>query len=172
MFLQFNSVTQLSLNLCDPMDCSRSGLPVHHQLPESIKLMPIESAMPSNHLILCHPLLLPSSFAASESFQMSQHFASQGQSIGLSSSASVLLSNIQDWFPYVDYAVRQKDNTSHLHNQKFPKTQRATWHPSFTVSLEIFCVISTSSVTPACLTCSGAARGEWKSWLKAQHSKN
>ena len=39
------------------------GFPVHHQLPEVLKLMSIESVMPSNHLILCHPLLLlPSIF--------------------------------------------------------------------------------------------------------------
>ena len=45
------------------MDCSMPGLPVHHQLPESTKPMSIESVMPSNHLILCHPLLLlPSIF--------------------------------------------------------------------------------------------------------------
>ena len=44
--------------LCDPMDCSMPGFPVHHQLPELLKLMSIESVMPSNHLILCHPLLL------------------------------------------------------------------------------------------------------------------
>ena len=41
------------------MDCSTPGFPVHHQLPELFKLMSIESVMPSNHLILCHPLLLP-----------------------------------------------------------------------------------------------------------------
>ena len=40
------------------MDCSTPGLPVHHQLPELLRLMSIESVMPSNHLILCHPLLL------------------------------------------------------------------------------------------------------------------
>ena len=40
------------------MNCSMPGLPVHHQLPESTKPMSIESVMPSNHLILCHPLLL------------------------------------------------------------------------------------------------------------------
>ena len=45
------------------MDCSTPGLPVHHQLPELLKLMSIESVMPSNHLILRHPLLLlPSIF--------------------------------------------------------------------------------------------------------------
>ena len=40
------------------MNRSMPGLPVHHQLPELLKLMPIESVMPSSHLILCHPLLL------------------------------------------------------------------------------------------------------------------
>ena len=44
-----------------PMDCSTTGLPVHYQLPELLKLMSIESVMPSNHLILLHPLLLPPS---------------------------------------------------------------------------------------------------------------
>ena len=45
------------------MDCSTPGLPVHHQLQSSPKLISIESVMPSNHLILCRPLLLlPSSF--------------------------------------------------------------------------------------------------------------
>ena len=66
----------------------------------SLKLMSIESVMPSNHLILWRPLLLPpSSSPASGSFQMSQFFSSGGQSIGVSASASVLPMNIQDWFP-------------------------------------------------------------------------
>ena len=44
------------------MDCSMPGLPVHHQLLElALKLMSIEPVMPSNHLILCRPLLLPPS---------------------------------------------------------------------------------------------------------------
>ena len=63
-----------------------------------LKLMSIELVMPSNHLILCRPLLfLPQSFPSSGSFLMSQLFASGGQSIG--ASASVLPVNIQDWFP-------------------------------------------------------------------------
>ena len=65
-----------------------------------LKLMSIESVMPSNHLILCCPLLLPpQSFPGSGSFQMSQFFASGGQSIEVSASASILPVNIQDWFP-------------------------------------------------------------------------
>ena len=73
------------------------------------KLMSIELVMPSNHLILCCPLLLlpsialthiiPTSFPASGSFPMSQLFLSGGQSIGASASASVLLMNIQGRFP-------------------------------------------------------------------------
>ena len=46
--------TQSCLTICNPMNCSKSGLPVHYQL------MFIESVMPSNHLILCHSFLLPS----------------------------------------------------------------------------------------------------------------
>ena len=57
------SVVQLCLTLCDPMDCSTPGLPVHHQFLELLKLMSIKLVMPSNHLILCCPLLpLPSIF--------------------------------------------------------------------------------------------------------------
>ena len=60
---QFSSVAQSCLTLCNPMDCSTPGLPIHHQLPELAQLMSIESVMPSNHLILCCPLLLlPSIF--------------------------------------------------------------------------------------------------------------
>ena len=55
------SVAQLCLTLFNPRDCSTPGLPVHHQLLSLFKLMSIESVMPSNHLILCRPLLLPPS---------------------------------------------------------------------------------------------------------------
>ena len=56
--VQFNSVAQSCPALCDPMNCSTPGLLVHHQLRSPPKPMPIESVMPSNHLILCRPLLL------------------------------------------------------------------------------------------------------------------
>ena len=51
------SVTQLCPTLCDPMNRSTPGLPVHHQLPEFTQTS-IESVMPSSLLIFCHPLLL------------------------------------------------------------------------------------------------------------------
>ena len=56
--VQFSSVAQSCPTLCDPMNCSTPGLPVHHQHPELPKLISIELMMPSIHLILCHPLLL------------------------------------------------------------------------------------------------------------------
>ena len=61
--LRLSSVSQLCPTLCNPMDCSTPGCPVHHHLRSFPKLMSIKSVMPSNHLILCHPLLLlPSIF--------------------------------------------------------------------------------------------------------------
>ena len=65
-----------------------------------LKFMSITSVMPSNHLILCRPLLLLLSiFPASGSFPMSWFFASVGHRFGVSASALVLPMNIQDWFP-------------------------------------------------------------------------
>ena len=65
-----------------------------------LKLMFIELVMPSNHLILCQPLLLlPSIFPSIRVFSMSQFFTSGGRSTGTSASAPVLPMNIQDWFP-------------------------------------------------------------------------
>ena len=95
--VQFNSVVQSCPTLCSSMDCSTPGLPVHHQLRSLIKLMSTES--------VCHPTISSSvvpfssclqSFTASESFPMSQFFASGGQSIGVSASASVFPMNIQN----------------------------------------------------------------------------
>ena len=95
--LQFSSVTQSCLTLCDPMDCSTPGFPVHHQLSELTQTHVHEvgdAIQPS------HPLSSPSpptfSLSQQQSFPMNQFFTSGGQSIGVSSSASVLSMNIQD----------------------------------------------------------------------------
>ena len=58
MISSSSSVAQSCPTLCNPMNRSMPGLHVHHQLPEFIQLMSIESVMPSNHLILCCPFLL------------------------------------------------------------------------------------------------------------------
>ena len=79
------------------MDCGTPGFPVLHYLPEFAHFMYTESVMLSNHLILCHPLHLPSIFPSIPwSFPVSWFFASGGQRIW--ASASVLPMNIQCWF--------------------------------------------------------------------------
>ena len=97
--VQFISVTQSCPTLCDPMNHSTPGLPVHHQSQSLLKLMSFESVMPSSHLILCHGSVFffcLQSFPESGSFPVNQLFASGGQIIGTSVSASVLPVNIQD----------------------------------------------------------------------------
>ena len=95
--VQFSSISQFCLTLCDPQHARH---PCPTPTPRSLlKLISIESVMPSSHLILCHPrMFLPSIFPAPGSFPMSQFFASGGQRIAVSASASVLPMNIQDWF--------------------------------------------------------------------------
>ena len=56
--VQFSSVAQSCPTLCYPMNRSTPGLPIHHQLPSSLRFTSIESVIPSSHLILCRPLLL------------------------------------------------------------------------------------------------------------------
>ena len=100
--VQFSSVAQSCPTLCDPMNCRTPARP------------PCPSPTPrvySNSCPLswwCHPAISSSvipfshfqSFPALGSFQMSQFFPSSGQSIRVSTSASVFPMNIQDWFPF------------------------------------------------------------------------
>ena len=95
----YSSVAQLCPTICNPMDCSTPGFPIHHHLLEFTQSCPLSQ--------WCHPTMSFSvvpfssclqSFLSSRSFQMSQFFTSGGQSIG--ASASVLPMNIQDWFPF------------------------------------------------------------------------
>ena len=72
---QFSSVAQLCPTLCDPMNHSMPGLPVHHQLPESTQIHVHCVVMPSNHLILCCPLpFLPSIFSSIRDFSNESAF--------------------------------------------------------------------------------------------------
>ena len=92
-----SSVAQSCLTLCNPMDCS---FPVHHQLPEldhSHIHRVVDAIQPSHPLLSLFSCL--QSFPISGSFPMSQFFTSGGKIIGASASASVLPTNIQDWFP-------------------------------------------------------------------------
>ena len=92
------SVAKSCPTLCNPMDCSTPGFPVFHFSHSLLKFMSIKSVMLSNPRILCTLLfLLPSIFPSIRVFPTSQLFASGGQSIGVSASASVL--PMKDWFP-------------------------------------------------------------------------
>ena len=95
----FSSVAQSSLTLCNPVDYSTPGFPVHHQLPELTQThVHRVDVIQSFHPVISFSSCLQS-FPASGSFSMSQFFTSGGQSIGVSASASVLPLNIQHWFP-------------------------------------------------------------------------
>ena len=98
--VQFSSVQSLSLVplFVNPWIAARQASLSITNSQSWLKLMPIESVMPSSHLILCRPLLLlPQTCPESGSFPMSQFFAWGGQSIGVSASAPVLPMNTQDW---------------------------------------------------------------------------
>ena len=99
--VHFRSATQSCLTLCNPMDCSTPGFPVHHQLPELTQTHVnwVGDAIQPSHPVIPFSSCLQS-FPASGSFPMSQLFEAGGQSNGISASASVLAMNIQDWFPW------------------------------------------------------------------------
>ena len=102
-----------------------------------LKVMSIESVMPSNHLIFCRPLLLPPSIFP-RSFPMSQFFAWGGQSIGVSASASVFPMNTQDWSPlgWTDWISLQPKGLSRVFSKttvpkhQFFGTQLSFWSNS------------------------------------------
>ena len=96
---ELSSVQSLS-SVCLFMTPRTAGCQASLSITNLLKLMSIESVIPSNHLILCWPLLLlPSSVSASGSLHMSQLFAAGGQSTGVSASTSVLPMNIQHGSP-------------------------------------------------------------------------
>ena len=94
-------VVQLCLTLCNPMDCSMPGPPCSSPSPgtcsNSCPLSQWYHPTSSSSVFPFSSCL--QSFPASGSFLMSRLFASDGQSIGASVSASILLMSIQDWFP-------------------------------------------------------------------------
>ena len=98
IYLLSHSSVQLHPALCDTMACQASLSITNSQ--SLLKLISIKSAKPSNHLILCHPLLfLPSIFTSIRVFSNESVLTSGGQSIGVSALASVFPMNIQHWLP-------------------------------------------------------------------------
>ena len=97
---QFSLVAQSCPTLFDSIDYSTPGLPVHHQLP---KFTQTHAHWVGDVIYPFHALLSPSPLAFSlsqnQGLQMSWFFTSGGQSIGVSTSKSILPMNIQGWFP-------------------------------------------------------------------------
>ena len=100
-WMNLSSVQSLShVWLCNPMNCSMPGLPVHHQLSESTQTHVhwVGDAIQPSHP-LSSPSPAPSPSQHQPPFQMGQLYASGGQSIRVSASTSVLPKNTQDWSP-------------------------------------------------------------------------
>ena len=118
---QFSSVAQSCPTVCDPMDCSISGFPVHHQF----KLMSITSVMPSNHLSLCRsllllPAILPSIWVFSNESALHigwPNYWSFRFSSSPSSEYSGLISFRIDWFDFFAVQGTLKSLLEH-HNSK------------------------------------------------------
>ena len=120
------SVQSLScVQLCDPIDCSMTGFPVHCQLLELIRLMSIESVMPSTHLILCHLLLFLPSILPSIRVYSSESvlrirwpkFWSFSFSISPSNEYSGLISFRMDWLDLLAVQGTLKSRLQH-HSSK------------------------------------------------------
>ena len=96
-----SSVAQSCPTLCDPMNRSTLGLPVHHQLQEFTQnhVHQVGDAIQPSHPLSSPSPPAPQSLPASGSFPMSQLFTWGGQSTGVSALASVLPMNTQDWSP-------------------------------------------------------------------------
>ena len=98
--VQFSSVAQSCPTLCDAMDCSTPGLPVHRQFSEFAQTHFCwvgDAIQPSHPLSSLSPLAF--NLSQHQGLFQSQFFASDGQSIGVSASASVLPMTIQNAFP-------------------------------------------------------------------------
>ena len=138
-YYSLSSVAQSGPSLCDPMNWGTPGLPVHLQLPDSLRLTPIESVMPSSHLILCRPLLLlPLIPPSIRSFPMSQLFTWGGQSTGVSALASFLPKKSQSWSPSEwtgCFSLQSKGLSRVFSSTTVQKHQFFGAQPSFTVQL-------------------------------------
>ena len=130
------------VRLCDPMDCSMTGILIHHQLLNLPKLISFSR--------WCHPTIsssvvpfssCPQSFPASGSFQMSQFFASGGQSIGASASTSIFPMNTQDWPPlgWTGWISLQSKGLSRVFSNR--KTNLTPyWICSLAITLVLYCL--------------------------------
>ena len=148
--LQFSSVTQSYLTLCDPMDCSMPGFLSITNSQSLLKLTSIEWVMPSNHLILCRPLLLlPSIFPSIRVFSSESvlrirwpKYWSFSFSTSPSNEYSGLISFRRDWLDLLAVQGTLKSLLQH-HSSKASILQHSTFvivqlsHPYLTTGKTI-----------------------------------
>ena len=153
LLVQFSSVAQSCQTLCDPMDCSKPGLPVPHNTRSLHKLMSTELVMPSNHLILCNPLpLLPSIFPSIRVFSNESvlhirwpKYWSFSFNISPSNECSGLISFRMDWLDLLAVQGTLKNLLQHyssiLHGSAHKSVPISQFNPSHPAST---CPFSTS----------------------------
>ena len=133
------SVAQLCLTLSDPWTAAHQASLSITNSRNLLKLMSIKLVMPSNHLIFCCPLLLPSIFPSIRVFfVVCQFFTSGGKCIGVSASTSVLPMNTQDWSPveWTGWIFLQSKGLSRVFSNttvqkhQFLNTQLSLWSNS------------------------------------------
>ena len=139
---RFSSVPQSCPTLCNPMDCSTPGFPVHHQLSELAQthVHGVGDAIQPSHSVISFSFCLHS-FPASGYFPVSQFSTSRGQIIGISASASVLPMNFDlisfkiDWFDLLEVQGTLKTLLQHQSSQVKPLITSQRYHLSgfFTV---------------------------------------
>ena len=145
---QFSSVAQSCPTICNPMDCSTPGFPVHHQFPELTQTHVYRVVMPSNHLILCCPLLLlPSVFPSIRVFSNESilhirwpKYWSFSFSISPSNEHPGLISFRMDWLDLLVVQGTLKSLLQH-HSSKASILQCSAF---FTVQLSHPCMQSSS----------------------------
>ena len=133
--IQFSSVAQSCPTLCNPMNHSTLGLPVHHWLPDFTQLRSIESVIPSNHLLFCHSLLLlPSIFPSIRVFSNESAFClrwpkywSFSFSISLFNECSGLISFRTDLLVGSPRSPRDSQESSPTHSLKASVLQRSAF---------------------------------------------
>ena len=113
------------------------GFPVHHQLPELVQthIHQVGDAIQASHPVFPFSSCLQS-FPVSGSFQMSQFFTSDGQSIGVSASASVLPMDIQDWFTlgWTGLILQSKGLSRVFFNTSIDSKASILWHSAFFIA--------------------------------------
>ena len=139
--VQFSSVAQSFLTLCDPTDCSTPGLPVHHQFLEILKLMTIVSVMPSNQTTISPLLLLHSIIPSIRVFSNESvlrirwpKYWSFSFNISPSSEHPGLISFRMDWLDLLAVQGNFKSLLQH-HNSKASILSHSAF---FTVQLSIY----------------------------------